>query len=168
MHPVRSFRLPQYVSIAHFSLLLLTIQSRLMPPHPHLHLQVLPTHLQALLMVLVSLRPVLATAQRVPATARPVPHIARQVHLIPPLRRHLARLLVSRPLAQYTAQRVPRTLLRVPTTILKPLANNKALRARFTALPVQWATRLRVLNSPPDQIQDPSVHLQVHRNGRLL
>lgn len=139
-----------------------------MPPHPRLLLQVLLIHLQALLMVLVSLRPVLATAQRVRVTARPVPHIARQVHLIPPLRRHLARLLVSRPLAQYTAQQVPRTLLRVPTTTLKLLASNKALQARFTALPVQWDTHRRVLNSPLDQIQGPSVHLQVHRNGRLL
>ena len=167
LHRVQSFRLPQYVQ-SHNSLLLLTVESRLMPPHPHLLLQVLPIRLQALLMVLVSLQPVLATAQRVPATARPVLHTARPVHLIPPPRRHLARLLVSRLLARYTVQQVPRTPLRLPTTTLKPLANNKALRAQSTALPVQWATHPRVLNLPLDQTQGPLVHHQVLRNGRLL
>ena len=167
LHRVQSFRLPQYVQ-SHNSLLLLTVESRLMPPHPHLLLQVLPIRLQALLMVLVSLQPVLATAQRVPATARPVLHTARPVHLIPPPRRHLARLLVSRLLARYTVQQVPRTPLRLPTITLKPLANNKALRAQSTALPVQWATHPRVLNLPLDQTQGPLVHHQVLRNGRLL
>ena len=139
-----------------------------MPPHPRLLPQVLRIHLQVLLMVLVFLRPVPATAQLVPATARPVPHTARQVHHIPRLRRHLVRLLVSRPQAQYTARPVPHTPLRVLITILKPPASNKALRARSTALLVQWATHPRVLNLPLDQIQGPSVHLQVHRSGRLL
>lgn len=137
-----------------------------MPPLPPLLPQVLHIHLQVLLMVLVSLRPVLATAQRVPVTVQPVPRTARQVHHIPHLRRHLARLLESRPPAQCTARQVLHTPLRVPATILKLAASNKALRARFIALLVRWATHLRVLNSPLDQIQGPSVHLQVHRSGR--
>ncbi len=139
-----------------------------MPPHPRLLLQVLRIHLQVLLMALAFRRPVPATARLVPHTAQPVPHTARQVHHIPPLHRRLARLLASHPPAQYTARQVPHTPLRVPTTILKLPASNKALRARFTALLVQWATHLRVLNSPLGQIQGPLVHLQVHRNGRLL
>ena len=132
-----------------------------MPPPPHLLPQVLHIRLPALLMVLVSL-------QRVLATVRPVPHTARQVHRIPRLRRHSARLLVSRPLAQYTARQVHHTLLRVPITIPKPLASNKVLRVRFTALLVRWAIHLRVLNSRLGQIPGPSVRLQAHRNGHLL
>ena len=168
MHPVRNSHLPRYVYRLHISLLLLTIHSRLMPPHPHLLPQAQRIHLPALLMVLVSLRPVLATAQRVLATARPVPHIVRQVHHIPPPRRHSAKLLVSRRPAPYTARQVHHTPLRVPTTILKPPASSKVLRARFTALLVRWATHLPVLSSPLDRIRGPSVRLQVHQSGPLL
>lgn len=168
LRPVQSSPLPLYVSIVQNSLFLLTIESRLMPPHPHSLPQALRTHLQALLMVLVSLRPVPATAQRVPAIVRPVPHTARPVHHIPPLRQRSARRLVSRPPAQCTVRQVPHTPLRVPTTILKPPASNKALRAQFIAPLVRWVTHLRVLNSPLDRTQGPSVHLQVHQNGRPL
>lgn len=168
LHPVQSSHPPPYVHQFLTSLLLLIIQSRLMPPHPHLLLQVLHTHLPALLMVSASPRPVPPTAQRVPAIARPVPHTAQQAHHTPPLHQHLVRLLVSRLQAQSTARQVHHTLLRVPTTALKPLESNKVLRAQFIALLVQWDTHLRVLNSPLDQIQGPLVHLQVLRNGRLL
>ena len=137
-----------------------------MPPHLLLLPQVHHIHLQALLLVLVSRRPVPTTAQRVPATVRLVLRIALQVHRIPPLRRRLARLLVSHPPAQSTAQQVLLTPLRVPTTILRPPASSRALRARSTALLVLWATHLRALNLPLDQIQDQSVPQQVLRSGR--
>ena len=137
-----------------------------MPLHLLLLPQVHHIRLQALLLVLVSRRPVPTTAQRVPATVRLVLRIARQVHHIPPLRRRLARLLVSHPPAQSTAQQVLLTLLRVPTTILRPPASSRALRARSTAPLVLWATHLRALNSPLDQIQDQSVPQQVLRSGR--
>lgn len=139
-----------------------------MPPHPRLLPQVLLIHLRALRMALVFLRPVPATALRVPATARRVPHTARRVHHILPLRRHLARLLVSRPPAQCTVRQVPHTPLRVPIIILKPPASNKAPQAPSTAPRVRWVTHPRVLNSPLDQILGPSVHLQVLRNGHQL
>ena len=139
-----------------------------MPPHPRLLPQALHIHLPALPMVLVSLRLVPAIARRVQAIARRVPRTAQPVHHIPPLRQRLARLPVSRPPAQYTARQVHHTPLRAPTTILKPPASSKVLRARCTALLVQWATHLRVLNSPLDQTQGPSVRLRVHQSGRLL
>ena len=139
-----------------------------MPPRPHSPPPVLHIHLLALLLVLVSLRPVLVTAQRVPPTVRPVPPTARQARHILLLRRPLARLLGSHLPAQYTARQVHHTRLRAPVSILKPPASNKAPQAQCTVLLVHWAIRLRVLNSLLDQIQDPSVHLQAHRSGRLL
>ena len=139
-----------------------------MPPHLHLLRQALHIHLLVPPTVLVSPQPVLATARRAPATARPVPLTARQVHHIPHLRRHLASLQASRPLALYTARQVRRTPLRAQTTILKLPASSKALRARFTALLVRWVTHLQVPNLPRDRIRGPSVRPQVHRSGRLL
>ena len=139
-----------------------------MQPRPHLLPQVLHIHPPVRLMALVFPQLAPAIARRVLATARRVPHTAPQVHHIPPLRRHLARLLVSRPLVQCIARQVHHTPLRVPTTTLKPLASNKALRVRFIALLVRWATHPQVLNTPLDRTPGLSVRPQAHQSGRLL